>query len=734
MITFTYYLRRLLPFAFVCFLYEVLEVLTQMYLEQETIATLADVSFLLLEMLSSFCFLVLPVCLYLLMLPHAYHGSRYDKLLSLLLFVAFCLANGVEELAEVLSHDELSMLTARLLQSPAEVWADFSGLPGMWWGSAVMVALVAATACLLRPKLVVLPPSGVPSAFGRAMVPLLLSGAGYMFSGCVEGVLSVREVPEMYREGMVSMFGSLFRFTALPNLYKVFDGPVLFCCDVVLVVGFAELCWRQFMPSFRSPAVRVSALLSRLTARYGMLRMGLAGALLLWLVVRLWSLGLYPLMDTTEARYAEMARKMVETGNWLQPQFDYGVPFWGKPPLSFWCSALCIRLFGATDWAPRIAPFLATVGMAALFFCWPQRGERTDKGLAAALLFLASAIGFVSAGAVMTDAFLSFGMMLALLGFYRAMTDEAPARLWGYLFFIGLAVGLLSKGPLTLVLCGAPLFLWCCMAKAWGRLWHRLPWVSGSVLALIPVIAWYAAAEAATPGFLRYFIIGEHVERFLVKGWEGDLYGNGHSCAIGTIWLFAMEMLLPWALLLPFLIRRSCAAQKTAPCADDRAESLYLWLWALCPLLFFTVARNILPAYVLPAMPAMVLLLVRALWRRSEPARRVVFLCVPVFAVMIMFGAGCGFDFIEYRCQKELLQNVPAEAEVFYCDDKPPYSAQYYRSGRVSVPPEGAALDALPSGVYVAAREKTPQLTELVESPHWQPVADSHKWQLFRKK
>lgn len=733
MITCSYYLRRLLPFAFVCFLYEMLEVLAQMYMEQTSVPNLADASLLMLETLGSFSFQVLPVCLYLLMLPRAYHGSGYDKLLTLLLFGMFCLVNGVEELAEVLSHDELSMLTARMLQCPAAVWADFTRLSGMWWWASFVLVLVTLTVVLLRHRLVVLPRGGVPSFLGRAVVPLLLSGAGYLFFGCVEGALSVREVPEMYREGMVSMFGSLFRFSALPNLYKVFDSPVLFCCDVMLMCGFAELCIRHFLPGSRTPSDVVRVAVAGVVSRYGVLRVGLVAALLLWLAVRLWSLGLYPLMDTTEARYAEMARKMAETGNWLQPQFDYGVPFWGKPPLSFWGSALCIRLFGVTDWAPRIAPFLATLGMAALFFCWPQHGERTDRGLTAALVFLSSAIGFVSAGAVMTDAFLSFGMMLALLGFYRAMQEEEPSRLWGYLFFVGLAIGLLSKGPLVLVLCGMPLFLWCCAAKAWGRLWDRLPWVSGGLLALLPVAAWYAAAEVATPGFLRYFIIGEHVERFLVKGWNGDLYGKGHSCAFGTIWLFAAEMLLPWVLLVPFLLKRR-RSQQSEPNSAARAESLYLWLWALCPLLFFTAARNILPAYVLPSVPAMVLLLVRALWRRREPARRVVFLCVPVLAVMAMFGAGRGFDFIEYRCQKELLQHVPTDALVYYCDERAPYSAQYYRRGRVGTPPVGVALDSLPSAVYVAAWENTPALAELAENPLWQPVAESHKWHLFRKK
>jgi 4-amino-4-deoxy-L-arabinose transferase-like glycosyltransferase len=72
------------------------------------------------------------------------------------------------------------------------------------------------------------------------------------------------------------------------------------------------------------------------------------------LLLRLISLAAYPLMDTTEARYGEMARLMVETGNWLTPQFDYGVPFWGKPPLFTWMSAYGIellrRLFLLLSW------------------------------------------------------------------------------------------------------------------------------------------------------------------------------------------------------------------------------------------------------------------------------------------------------------------------------------------------------------------------------------------------
>ena len=77
------------------------------------------------------------------------------------------------------------------------------------------------------------------------------------------------------------------------------------------------------------------------------------------ITIRLFTLGLFPLMDTTEARYGEMARIMAETGNWITPMFDYNVPFWGKPPLFTWMSATGITLFGLNEFAVRLPHLLA---------------------------------------------------------------------------------------------------------------------------------------------------------------------------------------------------------------------------------------------------------------------------------------------------------------------------------------------------------------------------------------
>jgi 4-amino-4-deoxy-L-arabinose transferase-like glycosyltransferase len=72
-----------------------------------------------------------------------------------------------------------------------------------------------------------------------------------------------------------------------------------------------------------------------------------------------------------------------------------------------------------------------------------------------------------------------------------------------------------GQGPLAIVLVGMPIFFWVLLRNGWKAMWQRLPWISGSLLMLAIALPWYLLAEYRTPGFLNYFIMGEHVSRFL---------------------------------------------------------------------------------------------------------------------------------------------------------------------------------------------------------------------------
>ena len=100
-------------------------------------------------------------------------------------------------------------------------------------------------------------------------------------------------------------------------------------------------------------------------------------------------------------------------------------------------------------------------------------------------------------------------------------------------------------GPIAAVLVGLPLDVWTLRFGKLGLVAREFRWVSGMLLTTMLVVPWYVLAEVRTPGFLEYFLIGEHWHRFVTPGWRGDLYGTAHAFPRGSIWLFAIAAFLP---------------------------------------------------------------------------------------------------------------------------------------------------------------------------------------------
>jgi 4-amino-4-deoxy-L-arabinose transferase-like glycosyltransferase len=341
------------------------------------------------------------------------------------------------------------------------------------------------------------------------------------------------------------------------------------------------------------------------------------------MVLRLLSLGLYPLMDTSEARYGEIARVMLETGNWVTPQEVPGVPFWAKPPLYAWLSAASMAVGHVSEFFLRLPSWLCACATLALVALWARsagrdlpRGQRDALAALAPAMLAASALFFVSAGAVMTDPSLVLCTTLMLVSFHFAMVEGGARRAWRLAFFAGAGLGMLAKGPVILVFAGLPIFFWCLLRGKVAQVLRRFPWPAGILLFALVCVPWYVAAELRTPGFLRYFILGEHFGRFLQPGWKGDMYGTAHAEPLGMIWLYlaaALGVLTPLALALGWDALRH--RRPAAP--GDEGGVLLLGLAAFLPLLLFTFAGNIIWTYALPSLIPLCILLARAALLRS---------------------------------------------------------------------------------------------------------------------
>lgn len=419
------------------------------------------------------------------------------------------------------------------------------------------------------------------------------------------------------------------------------------------------------------------------------------------LISRLLSMYFVPLNDSTEARYGEIARIMQETGNWITPMHHYGVPFWAKPPLSTWLSAIAMKWFGVNELVVRLPGLLLSIGI--LWLVWNIAKKRSGElvAMTAVLVLAGSFYFFLDAGTVMTDPALLFCTTLIITAFWQAVVN--CSKPWAYLFFVGLGLGLLAKGPIALVLTGMPIFIWIVWHQQWRAVWQRLPWIWGTLLMLAIALPWYLLAEASTPGFINYFIIGEHFYRFLKPGWDGDKYGFAHIAPYGMIWVYMLIGIMPWTLLIgPWLVRHCETLPKL--CKDNDGWVHYLLLCTFVPLIFFTFARNIIYPYVFPCLPAFALLFAEIAHRKGLMPRdqqRIV-----SFAAIsgIIFLIGTALFIVKPELIAKSQNRVVAAwknyhpapgSRLIYWASKLEYSAQFYSTGIAEATLNAAVLEKL---------------------------------------
>jgi 4-amino-4-deoxy-L-arabinose transferase-like glycosyltransferase len=455
---------------------------------------------------------------------------------------------------------------------------------------------------------------------------------------------------------------------------------------------------------------------------------------LLWFIfaaalVRLLLLGFSPLMDTTEARYGEISRLMVELNDWVTPWFTYEVPFWGKPPLAFWISALSFKVFGINEFAARFPHWLA--GMVVLWILWGMRPRSGSTGATYAIaLLLGSVMFFLASGMVMMDMALVVGTTLAMRGFWNGLHGDLARRgSERWLLFIGLGIALLAKGPVGVVLTGLPCGIWALVSGNLRTIWRDLPWIRGVLLTLAIALPWYVIAELRSPGFLNYFIVGEHFHRFVSPGWEGDLYGTAHNYPYGTIWLFMMADVLPWTILFPIVAwqtrggRADVASDKVVQSKSSASSILldatpaswrnYLLLWAFMPAVFFTMAGNIIWPYVMPGMPALALLVGGWLTTRTNQNLVRTNLAVGLTITMVLAaGFNISMPFTGRSndlAAKTLIQDYrsrdPKGLPLIYLGHRP-FSAAFYSQGKALLEktPEALIKRLETTPAYVAIR------------------------------
>jgi dolichol-phosphate mannosyltransferase len=306
----------------------------------------------------------------------------------------------------------------------------------------------------------------------------------------------------------------------------------------------------------------------------------------------------YPLFEPDEGRYAEIGREMAESGNWLVPTLNHQV-YYDKPPLFYWLVAGSFRLFGTTAAVARLVPAGCALGTVLLTFLFGVRTLGLGAGFLAGLVMTLAA-GFVPISRVLTiDGVLSFLVALSLFTGYLALQGRRLHWGWWLGSAVSCALAVLTKGPVAFVLWAPPLaaYAWLNKDKVQPTLRQ---WLAHAGLVLVLVAPWFVGMIAYDADFAYQFFIYHHVHRFLV--------GTDH---IQPFWYFLPVLFigcLPWSVLaLPlarFLLTRSPAVRPLR----YGAMGFCLLAGSWC-ILFFSLSRGKLPLYILPALPAIALLL-----------------------------------------------------------------------------------------------------------------------------
>jgi len=334
------------------------------------------------------------------------------------------------------------------------------------------------------------------------------------------------------------------------------------------------------------------------------------------------------LMDDVDAVQAQIARNMLESGDWVTARLD-GVAYLEKAPLKYWFMAISYKIFGVHDWAARIP-----LALSAILLCWVTARFGTwafgwRGGLYSGIVLSTCAGLFLFTRILIPDVMLTLAITLALWSMMRALDeDEQRPTRWGLLMWAAVGVGLLLKGLIAAVFPAAAGLLYLAFTRQLTakRTWVKLRPVTGFLLLIAIAAPWHILATLRNPpyfdftmhsesgsyhGFFWFYFINEHVLRFLNLRYPRDY----NTVPRAYFWLFHLLWLFPWSVYFPATLRLTYRGTDRA----SRARLMSLG-WAGFILVFFTFSTT-QEYYSMPCYPGLAILLGSAIGKGDRTLR-----------------------------------------------------------------------------------------------------------------
>jgi 4-amino-4-deoxy-L-arabinose transferase-like glycosyltransferase len=317
----------------------------------------------------------------------------------------------------------------------------------------------------------------------------------------------------------------------------------------------------------------------------------------------LWRYGLW---EPDEARYAEIAREMATGTGYLVPRLNY-VIYLEKPPLLYWLTALSYHVFGTTEFAARFFPAIfAVLGVAITAYFALRTFGRRHAILSGAIL-ATTPLYAVMAQVLLTDMILAVLVTIANFALYLHWREARDGfTKWWWIASIAMALGVLTKGPVAVALPVLAILAFLAWQRDLRVALRRFHAVWGAILIAAIATPWFIAMTLKVPGYFDFYFVGEHLRRVFQSS-----YSHGEP-----FWFYAPALavgLLPWSMLVPFLVWRTIA---------PNPARRFCVACAIVIVGAFSCASAKLIPYILPAVPPLAILIADGLFSCAWPDRQ----------------------------------------------------------------------------------------------------------------
>jgi 4-amino-4-deoxy-L-arabinose transferase-like glycosyltransferase len=369
-------------------------------------------------------------------------------------------------------------------------------------------------------------------------------------------------------------------------------------------------------------------------------------------------LGRGAITDADEAFYAEASREMVASGDWITPYYNYETRF-QKPILYYWLTSATYLVTGPTELGARLWAALAGVGLVLVTAAAGRRWYDETTGFLGGAI-VATNFGYFSIGRMaLPDLPLTFCITLAIwAALVSTLEHERNPRKFVILAALGLGLGFLMKGPVGVII---PLLVIIPVLMIERRSIALEPSdiVIGFIIMIAIAVPWYLIMWARHGNaYLQSFFVGDNFERFATSRFNDP-----------RPWWFYLPVvaggLLPWTpLALTWLgpITQFLRGRRSIGTIDLR-----LLMWAVLPLLFYSLSVGKQPRYVLPVLPPLALLLASSIvertqeWRGFDGVRSMPRRALPVVVGSLVSGVFfVALAVLLYRAQPLLINVSPA--------------------------------------------------------------------------